>query len=273
MAKFLSNARIAQLRDWVKSQISSAIGALSDVYSAAGHKHTKSDITDLANATATKGGLLTDNMAVKLNGIAQNADVSPITKISVNGTEQTISSKKVDIEVPTKTSDLTNDSNFVADASYVHTDVNFTSAKDNKLTGIAANAQVNVIETVKVNGTKVNPTSKAVDITVPTNTNQLANGAGFQTASDVQGAIATALGGITSFEYEVVQTLPATGAKGKIYLVANQGSGQNIYDEYIWITDKYEKLGTKELDLSGYLTDDDVQEMTEQELANILNAS
>lgn len=46
-----------------------------------------------------------------------------------------------------------------------------------------SNAQANVIETVKVNGTALTPSSKAVDISVPTNTNQLANGAGFITAS------------------------------------------------------------------------------------------
>lgn len=46
-----------------------------------------------------------------------------------------------------------------------------------------SNAQANVIETVKVNGTALTPSNKAVDISVPTNTNQLTNGAGFITAS------------------------------------------------------------------------------------------
>ena len=36
-----------------------------------------------------------------------------IDKIKVNGTEQTITNKEVDITVPTSTSDLTNDSNFI----------------------------------------------------------------------------------------------------------------------------------------------------------------
>ena len=53
--------------------------------------------------------------------------------------------------VPTKTSDLTNDDNVVKDASYVHTDENFTSTLKSKLDAIASGAQVNVIETVKVN--------------------------------------------------------------------------------------------------------------------------
>ena len=48
------------------------------------------------------------------------------------------------ITVPTKTSELTNNSNFVADASYVHTDNNYTTTEKNKLSGIAAGAEVNV---------------------------------------------------------------------------------------------------------------------------------
>lgn len=47
--------------------------------------------------------------------------------------------------------------------------------------------QANVIETVKVNGTSLTPSSKAVDITVPTNNNQLTNGAGYITSSALNG--------------------------------------------------------------------------------------
>ena len=46
--------------------------------------------------------------------------------------------------IPTKTSDLTNDSDFVSDANYVHTDNNFTDALESKLEGIEAGAEVNV---------------------------------------------------------------------------------------------------------------------------------
>ena len=43
----------------------------------------------------------------------------------------------------------------------------YTTAEKNKLNGIAEGAQVNVIETVKVNGKALTPADKAVDITVP----------------------------------------------------------------------------------------------------------
>lgn len=89
------------------------------------------------------------------------------------------------LSIPTKTSDLTNDSNFPSDANYVHTDQNFTGALKDKLDGIAAGAQVNVLETIKVNNTALTPTEKGVNIPVPTDNSQIGNGAGYQTASDV----------------------------------------------------------------------------------------
>lgn len=44
----------------------------------------------------------------------------------------------------------------------------YTTEEKTKLEGIAAGAQVNVIETVKVNGVALTPADKAVDVTVPT---------------------------------------------------------------------------------------------------------
>jgi len=74
----------------------------------------------------------------------------------------------VDIAVPTKTSDLTNDSHFPVDANYVHTDNNYTTAEKSKLNGIANNAQVNLIESVSVNGdVQTIDQDKNVNIVVP----------------------------------------------------------------------------------------------------------
>ena len=84
-------------------------------------------------------------------------------------------------DIPAKTSDLINDSNFVVDANYVHTDNNFTTTLKNKLDGVAAGAQVNVIEIVKENGTVLPITNKTIDITVPTKTSDLNNDSGFIT--------------------------------------------------------------------------------------------
>ena len=46
----------------------------------------------------------------------------------------------------------------------------YTTEEKEKLSGIAAGAQVNVIETVQVNGSPVSPSGKTVNISVPTGT-------------------------------------------------------------------------------------------------------
>lgn len=224
-------------------------------------------VSDLTNdGDGTTGSKFATEAYVNTNG-------GKIDKIKVNGTEQTITNKAVDITVPTKTSDLTNDSNFAVDASYVHTDNNYTTAEKNKLSGVASGAQVNKIESIKVNGTAQTITSKAVDITVPTNNNQLTNGAGYQTASEVQTAINSAISGITGIDFQVVTSLPATGTKGVIYLVSNSGTGTNIYDEYIWVTNRFEKIGTTEIDLSNYYNTTNLLALTNQEIDTIISTS
>lgn len=224
-------------------------------------------VSDLTNdGDGTTGSKFATEAYVNTNG-------GKIDKIKVNGTEQTITNKAVDITVPTKTSDLTNDSNFVSDASYIHTDNNYTTAEKNKLSGIVSGAQVNVIESIKVNGTAQTITDKAVDIAVPTNNNQLTNGAGYQTASEVQTAINSAISGITGIDFQVVTSLPATGTKGVIYLISNSGTGTNIYDEYIWVTNRFEKIGTTEIDLSNYYNTTNLLALTNQEIDTIISTS
>ena len=103
------------------------------------------------------------------------------TKTEVN----TLLTAKADVSaIPTKTSDLTNDSNFAVDANYVHTDNNYTTAEKNKLAGIAAGAEVNV----QSNWAQTN--SSADDFiknkpSIPTKTSDLTNDSGFITTSAI----------------------------------------------------------------------------------------
>ena len=96
-------------------------------------------------------------------------------------------------------------------------------------------------------------------INAPTNVSAFTNDSGYQTASQVSSAIASAVGDITGFEYQVVEELPPTGEKGIIYLVSNTHGEQDIYDEYIWVNNAFEKIGTTELDLSSYATQEWVE--------------
>lgn len=88
-------------------------------------------------ATASANGLMSSTQFSKLAGIDSGAQVNVIETVKVNGTALTPTSKAVNVTVPTKTSDLTNNSNFVTDANYVHTDSNYTSAEKTKLAGFS----------------------------------------------------------------------------------------------------------------------------------------
>jgi len=86
--------------------------------------------------------------------------------------------------IPTATSDLVNDSNFVSDASYVHTDENFTSAEKTKLSGIEAGAEVNVQSDWNEADNTADDYIKNKP-SIPTNTSDLNNDSGFLTSADV----------------------------------------------------------------------------------------
>ena len=125
----------------------------------------------------------------------------------------------------------------------------YTNADKTKLNGVATGAQANKIESVKVNGTALTPdSSKAVNVDL----------SAYAKSDAVNSQIATAVSGITQIDYTVVDSLPSTGKKGVIYLVANSGTGTNIYDEYIYINSKFEKLGSREMDLSSYAKKTDI---------------
>lgn len=138
--------------------------------------------------------------------------------------------------VPTKTSDLTNDSGFITASS-------LPTVNDATLT-ITQNGTT--VATFSANSA----TNTSAAITVPTATSDLTNDSDYQTGTQVSSAIATAIAGITGISFEIVQSLPATGDPSTIYLVSHGGSGTDIYDEYIYINNAWEKLGTTSADFT-----------------------
>lgn len=68
-----------------------------------------------------------------------------------------------------------------------------SAADKAKLDDIEDDAQENVIEEIQVNGTPLVPSNKSVDITVPTNVSDLTNDSNFQTETQVDNKIASAI--------------------------------------------------------------------------------
>ena len=169
--------------------------------------------------------------------------------------------------VPTKTSDLTNDSGFITSASLpTVNDATLTITKNNTSVGtFTANASSNVTVDITVPTAVSDLTNDSGFITsssLPTNVSDLTNDAGYQTASEVTTAINSAIAGISGISFEVVQSLPASGDAGTIYLVSHGGSGTDIYDEYIWVVvnnvGSWEKIGTTAADFTNVVYYDSV---------------
>ena len=70
--------------------------------------------------------------------------------------------------------------------------------------------------------------------------------------SDLEGQIAA----LTHLSVSIVESLPATGELGVIYLVADTFSGS--YVEYLWTGTAFEKIGTTKTDLNDYYTKGEV---------------
>lgn len=168
----------------------------------------------------------------------------------------------------------------------------YTTAEKTKLAGIAEGAEANIIEGVKVNGVEATITDKIAEVTisVPTKVSELTNDSKFQTESEVASTVATAVNGLATENFvkeqianinkkEVVTSVDAMTDPNTIYLMANAGETNNIYDEYIVIvtgegeaaTKTVEKIGTTEVDLTNYVQESDLVAITNAEIDAIFN--
>lgn len=128
--------------------------------------------------------------------------------------------------IPTKLSELQNDNNYVQDSNYVHTDNNFTTSYKDKLDDTYRKSEVY---------NKQESYSK----------------------TEVDNKIAS----IVTTTFEVVDELPQQGESNVIYLLPNEQSADNEYEEYIWVNNKWELIGTTKVDLTPYYTSSQVDDL------------
>lgn len=174
--------------------------------------------------------------------------------------------------------DLTNTLKGQYDAAYTHS----------QSAHAPSDAERNTIVGITVNGSDVTPdgTTRKVALTVPTKVSDLANDSGFQTASDVSGAIATALEDYTDstdmqtaiaeavasaghLKRTVVASLPDSNQDEDTIYMIKDGTGTDQYTEHMWINGAWETIGSTRVDLSDYVT----SESLTSTLANYVLAS
>lgn len=76
----------------------------------------------------------------------------------------------------------------------------------------------------------------------------------YTTKTEVETAIREAKAGL--LKRSVVEELPSSNIDDNtIYMVPNEGSENNSYDEYLFINNAWEHIGSTEVDLTGYATE------------------
>lgn len=59
-------------------------------------------------------------------------------------------------------------------------------------------------------------------------------------------------------DIKIKSSLPSIGEKNVLYLIENKdGQKPNLYDEYLYINNQWEKIGTTEVDLTDYVKNTD----------------
>lgn len=209
---------------------------------------------DTLLASADYPGLMSGAQVSKLAGIATGANKTTVDSSLSSSSTNPVQNKVINTALTAKAP--------LASPAFTGTPTAPTAAKTTNTTQIATTAFVKTVvgdyapkASPALTGTPTAPTAAA-----GTNTTQIA------TTAFVKSAVDTAIAGVTQFDFQVVTSLPATGVKGVIYLVAHSHGTGDAYDEYIWTGSAYEKIGNTDIDLSGYMLKTDMVAITTSEI-------
>ena len=194
-----------------------------------------------------------------------NAQANVIESVKVNGVALVPDTKAVDVKVPTKVSELSNDSKFL-------TSIPSEYVTDSELTAKGYQTAVQVNSIVDGKGFL-----KSVPAEYVTETEL--NGKGYQTANQVSTAITskgyqtaqqvqTMINNAQHMKREIVSQLPEPSAANEltIYLVKNS---KGTYDEYMLIEGKLDKIGASDVNLEGYLNTTNFKPLSNAEIDTI----
>ena len=137
-----------------------------------------------------------------------------------------------------------------------------SSTDKNKLDGIQEGANKTIIDD-SLSDSSTNPVQNKIIKTALDSKSDIGHDhdGRYYTESEIDSKVQvlqTAIDSLVGFTASVVEELPPSGEEGVMYLVLTEDGGveQDIYNEYIWVDNKFEKIGNTavEVDLSGYAT-------------------
>lgn len=82
--------------------------------------------------------------------------------------------------------------------------------------------------------------------------------------------VAKALAG-AGIKIKILDNLPESGEEMVLYFIKSEKEEEtNIYEEYMWVNNKWELIGTTKIDLSDYWSKSDLVALTTEEIDAIL---
>lgn len=138
---------------------------------------------------------------------------------------------------------------------WIFTDDNvYTSAEKTKLNGIETGAQKNPTKLSELSN-DVNFVTKAV--------NDLTNYY-LKTNTYSKTEVNELINGITTLNVSVVTALPTSNISNKTIYLAPKSKTEtnNIYDEYLYVNNKWEKIGDTSIDLTNYALKSEIPTVT-----------
>ena len=244
------------------SQFSNDVGYLTEVPDGSVSRAKLSSELN-ANLTAV------ENAVDGLQNSVRDLSNTKADKTTVSALSDTVALKADKTELPTKTSDLTNDSGFITSA-----DVPTKVSELTNDSGYITSAALSPYSTTQQMNTAISTAvaNKADRSEIPTKVSDLTNDSGFVNSTQVNNALAaytypsqdlytqsdidTMLAQISSLKIEVVDALPSTGSADTIYLLKVRQQGNDIYQEYFWVNNAWELIGG--IDLTDYYTKTEV---------------
>lgn len=217
----------------------------------------------IKNEFADKGDF--DTLSDKVDDlIAEGGEPNVIETISVNGTNVPPTNKNVDLTIPTKTSDLTND----GDGDSAFATEEYVDENGGKIDVIKVNDVALPITSKSVN---IDLSDYALDSDIPTAVSELTNDSGFitQTVNNLtnyytksetytQTEVDNLIGQLETIDIQIVQQLPTQDISTHTIYLLQVSQTPIAYDEYIYIsgdpTGHWEKIGSTDIDLTSYWT-------------------
>ena len=245
------------------------VGSLNNSQSPTGSLINTNDVTGVVGSKETITGVVnTSSMFIMSDEIdptvpdhVKTISEEDIEKWnSVNNYDDTelreiINNKPDTNDIPTNVSELNNDSGYITEIPKEY----ITEDELNSKNYLTKHQDISHLAT------------KEEIPTIPTNVSAFNNDKGYLTKHQdishlatkvyVDDTIVEAIRNVKTTDFKTAEVLPTENiSTNTIYLISKEAAENNIYEEYIYVNNSWEKIGETDVDLSQYYTKEDIDD-------------